>query len=327
MTRDGSKGFSSSKSDGRYARPVVLGWLMFLLGLLAPGWLCAQHADPERVAYFAGTGNPALDQHVQDLLQAELGDSVVLQPISDDNLSSVADAPVVALGPSAFSRVRQGNRSTPILALLVEKSFLDGFQSPGQISGIYFDVPLLRQALTGKVILPHANTVSLLATPDSVFRYEPLVDELTDYGMKAKVFIVANEEELIPSLVRALVYGDFLLATPEEEIYNPRTIKHVLLTAYRRNRIVIGPSQAYVRAGALASSYTPFPAMARHGAQFLQQYFRTGAFPAPAYPDAYAVEVNEQVARSLNIPVPENEYIRQSVEDALTGEGGLQSEQ
>ncbi|WP_223793660.1 ABC transporter substrate-binding protein [Marinobacter sp. F4216] len=277
--------------------------------------------------HFVGSGNPALDQHVQELLRARLGESVVLHPVTDSSISSLNNAPVIAVGPSAFTRVWQDNRNAAILALLVEKDFLDDFKSSGQVSGVYFDVPLLRQALTGKAILPHANTVSLLATPESVALYEPVADQLMDYGMKARFFIVSSEEELIPALVRALSYGDFLLATPDEDIYNPRTIKHILLTAYRRNRIVIGPSQAYVRAGALASSYAPFPTMADLGAQFLQTFFETGAFPAPAYPETFAVEVNNQVARSLNIPVPENEYIRQSVNDALNGEGGRQSEQ
>ena len=212
--------------------------------------------------------------------------------------------------------------------MLVEKSFIDGFadRAPGRISGVLYDVPLLRQALTGKVILPQANTISILATTNSVELYEPLIDQLPAYGMKARIFVVDNAEDLIPTLVRALGYGDFLLAGPDDAIYNPRTIKHILLTAYRRNKIVIGPSQAYVKAGALASSYPPFTAMADLGADFIEQFLATGTFPEPAYSPVFRVEVNNQVARSLNIPVPDRDYISQSVQEELNGNGGPKDE-
>lgn len=327
MTLEGRSENSTSKKAGQPVWPALLCCLIFALGLFWPGLPPQAQDGPGHIVHFAGSGNAALDQHIQDLLLSELGDSVTLHPITDGNVSALSDGAIVAIGPAAFSKVRQDNREAPILALLVERDFLEAFDAPGQISGIYFDVPLLRQALTGKAILPHANTLSILATPDSVARYEPLLDQLASYGIKAKPFIVSSEEELIPSLVRALGYGDFLLATPDEEIFNPRTIKHILLTAYRRNKIVIGPSQAYVRAGALASSYAPFPDMVERGAQFLQEYFETGVLPTPTYPERYAVEVNEQVARSLNIPVPDIEHISQSVNSALAEEGDLQSEQ
>lgn len=281
-----------------------------------------------RTVYFSGSGNAALDQHMQALLQEKLNSGITLLPISDDQLSLVEETPVVSIGPAAFSRVRQANRSIPILAMLVEKSFIDGFAvlAPGQISGVPYDVPLLRQALTGKAILPHANTVSILATTNSVELYEPLLDQLPAYGMSPRVFVVDSSEDLIPTLVRALGYGDFILAAPDDTIYNPRTIKHILLTAYRRNKIVIGPSQAYVKAGALASSYAPFTEMASLGAKFLKEYFATGTFPPPVYSPVYRVEINEQVARSLNIPVPDREHISKTVQDALTGNGGSSRE-
>lgn len=281
-----------------------------------------------RLVYVAGSGNTALDQHVQNLLTDQLRSDITLTPISDDQIPMIENTPVISIGPAAFSRVRQANRSIPILAMLVNKSFIDGFaaRNPGQISGVLYDVPLLRQALTGKAILPQANTVAILATTASVELYEPLMDELPAHGMSARVFVVDSEDDLIPSLVRALRYGDFLLAAPDDAIYNPRTIKHILLTAYRRNKIVIGPSQAYVKAGSLASSYAPFLEMAALGANLIEQYFVAGAFPTPAYPQIYRVDVNDQVARSMNIPIPDRTLLNRAVQQELTENGGHQGE-
>ncbi len=299
-------------------------WLRALIVLAA---LCvfsglAYGAATKPVVYIAGSGNAALDKHISRLLSEALGDEAELEFATNDQLAVMKTGTVVTIGPVAFSKVRQANRDLPILAMLVERTFIEDYtdHNPGQISAIYFDVPLILQALTGKAILPHANKIALLATPDTVHLYEHLIDQLPDFGMDARVFVVDNSEQLIPTLVRALTYGDFLLAGPDSAIYNPRTIKHLLLTAYRRNRIVIGPSQAYVKAGALASKYAPYPQMAEMAAQYLIQHLTSGRFPTAAYPTEFGVELNLQVARSLNIPLPERQaiadYVRQQMERA-----------
>jgi hypothetical protein len=287
----------------------------------------AQEA-PARVVYFVGSGNAPLDQHLIALLKRQLGPATSLTEVSDDQLATLENSPVITVGPAAFSRARQANRSAAILAMLVDRSFISAFadRSPGRISAVLYDVPLIRQALTGKAILPQANKIALLATADSVELYEPLIDELPAYGMSAKIFLVDSNDELIPTLVRALGYGDFLLAAPDSAIYNPRTIKHILLTAYRRNQIVIGPTQAYVKAGSLASSYAPFPEMVEMAGNFLSTFFETGAYPAPSYPEEFRVEVNAQVARSLNIPLPSREDIATRVDRQLTINGEASDE-
>lgn len=276
-----------------------------------------QNAPP--VIYIAGSGNTALDQHVTGLLAEQLGDQAVLVPIRDDQGLIGTDSPVVTIGPVAFSKIRQINRDAPILALMVEKTFIQGYvsRSPGQVSAVYYDVPLLRQALTGKAILPQSRRIALLASTESAELYEDLIDQLSANNLQARVFITDSDDQLIPTLVRALTYGDFVLAGSDDAIYNPRNIKHILLTAYRRNKIVIGPSQAYVKAGVLASGYAPFPIMAEMAGTFLQEYLAEGRFPEPDYPGEYRVEVNQQVARSLNIPLPEREWLAEQVDELV----------
>ncbi|ERS86834.1 ABC transporter substrate-binding protein [Marinobacter sp. EVN1] len=311
--RNGATGRSTSVAIITY----TLAWLAALL-FVNPGLALAQETDTKS-AYIAGSGNAALDDHVARLLSEQLGDQIALEPLVESQIAILKDVPVIAIGPAVFSRVRQANRDLPIMALLVEREFIEGYatRSAGQVSAVYYDVPLLRQALTGKVILPQATRVAMLATTESVELYEPLIDQLAPYGLEAKVFIADTEDQLIPSLIRALSFGDFLLAGPDDAIYNPRNIKHILLTAYRRNKILIGPSQAYVKAGALASSYAPFNEMAELAASHLIAYFENGSFPAPTYSEEYRVEVNQQVARSLNIPLPKREWIAEAVQNMI----------
>jgi ABC-type uncharacterized transport system substrate-binding protein len=298
--------------------------VLFTLALSLPvsSTLSASETIPGTV-YLVGSGNTQLDQHITGLFRETLPEHISLDVIAIDQLTAMRDSIVITIGPGTFSQVRQANRNAVIISMLTDREFLQDYaqRAPGQVSGVFFDVPLLRQALTGKAILPHATRISLLATPESLALYEPLIDELPAYGLSARTFLVENRERLIPTLIRALDYGDFLLAAPDSAIYNPRTIKHILLTAYRRNKILIGPTQAYVKAGALASSYAPFSRMVQLASEFASTYLETGKLPPPAYPEHYQVEINRQVARSLNIPVPGREEIIDWVNEQLRADG------
>ncbi|WP_227663282.1 hypothetical protein [Marinobacter halophilus] len=308
-------------------RSFTTALVCFLFWLWPSASIAQSHQTASPVIYIVGSGNDALDRHVTGLLADQLGDEATLMPIRDDQSMIGTDSPVVTIGPVAFSKIRQMNRDAPILALMVEKTFIQGYanRSPGQVSAIYYDVPLVRQALTGKAILPQSRQIALLASTESVEIYEDLIDQLSAYNLQARVFITDSDDQLIPTLVRALTYGDFVLAGSDDAIYNPRNIKHILLTAYRRNKIVIGPSQAYVKAGVLASSYAPFPVMAEMAGTYLQGYLAEGHFPEPDYPGEYRVEANKQVARSLNIPLPERDWIAEQVDELLqSGQGGAE---
>ena len=118
----------------------------------------------------------------------------------------------------------------------------------------------------------------------------------------------------------------FFVADPDSDIYIPRTIRRILLTSYRRNHIVIGPTQAFVMSRLLASSYASFPEMIEMAYDLLTKYFETGEFPAPSYPEDFRVEVNAQLARSLNIPLPSREDIAQRVDRELTANGEVADE-
>lgn len=272
-----------------------------------------------QVVHLKGSANTVFNQRFSKLLEARLGNDTELRTHSLQTPTGGLAEPVLALGPEAFANMRQQSPGTRTLALLVGKSFIDGFldDNGARDSAVYYDAPLLRQALVGKAIMPQATRIAILASPGEASRHSQLVEELKRYGLEAQVFLVSGEDSIIAALDRSLRFGDFLLATPDERIYNPRTIKHILLTTYRRNRLVIGPGHSFVKAGALASSYTPLEEYADYAARYVEHYLSTGEFPEPVYPDAFAVEVNRQVARSLNIPVPDSAVIVQRVRELM----------
>lgn len=274
-------------------------------------------SDPATsLVYIADSENQRLNWRLRELLSAAFGESVMIRSFVPGQTSQDSESPVIAIGPTAFSRIRDENRQVPVLGLLVEEAYVNkrDQEAGDRISAVLSTPPLIRQAAIGRAILPYSTRVAMLARPATEHLYSSILDDLAALGMEGRVFLVPTDDRLIPTLIRALSYGDFVLAAPDSTIYNPRTIKHILLTAYRRNRIVIGPSQAYVKAGALASAYTPLSEVAKMASDYVQHFWQHNEFPAPAHPTKFGIEINRQVGKSLNIPLPE----RQTLIDIIT---------
>jgi len=274
------------------------------------------------LVYIADSENQRLNRRLRELLTAAFGESVMIRSFVAGQSSQDTKSPVIAIGPTAFTRVLEENKRVPVLGLLVEEAYVrasseSSESSDSKVSAVLSAPPLMRQVAIGKAILPYSTRVAMLARPDTEHLYDPVMKDLHQLGMEGRVFLVPSDERLIPTLIRALDYGDFVLAAPDGTIYNPRTIKHILLTAYRRMRIVIGPSQAYVKAGSLASSYTPLSAVAVMATDYVQHFWENDQFPKPAYPTDFGIEINRQVGRSLNIPLPERQTLIDSVRRRL----------
>jgi len=63
----------------------------------------------------------------------------------------------------------------------------------------------------------------------------------------------------------------------------------------------------------VASTYTPAEDQVDEGLQLVEAWFETGELPEPRYPDEFQVIVNQQVARSMNLPLPSEESLRESL--------------
>lgn len=322
MTAPRSKNRQYRPTGGAPCWRAILALVLLVWAAIAQAQV-SNHATPipsyQTSLLIAGSGNVPFNTRFTALLKERLGPAVEVLPYTAELSQARPETLVIALGPQAMSRVQRQQPRPPTLALMVTEDQFAGYSSRqgAPLSAVYHNPPLLHQALLGQMILPQSTRVALLVQPGEEAAFDGLIEQLAGFGLQARIFIVEGDDSLIATLSRALGYGDFLLAQPDSVIYNPRTIKHILLTAYRRNRIVIGPNRAFVNAGALASIYTPISTVIDEAVAALQAYQATGKLPAPDYPDLIAVEVNQQVARSLNIPLPDTAYLTERLNQQL----------
>lgn len=299
--------------DGRFAR----GWTgLFMLALL----LLAQqlHAAPKLVIHIVGSHNPELNDAVVRELRAELGRDVSVKPFSPGQMLKTTHGVkqlILTLGPAQFNDTSDSPLPAriPIVALFITRRQYMQMASGHSSTAIYYEPPLERQALLGILIFPQTSRISILSSPDYHRDYGQLGKTLLERGVTLQQFSVDNGDRLITTLDRALAFGDFLLGTPDPLIYNRSTIKHILLTTYRQGRVLIGPTQSYVGAGALASTYTTVADFVRQAVAAVSVWQKTGKMPSPAFAHRFHVIVNRQVAQSLNILVPSNDDLERKL--------------
>lgn len=235
---------------------------------------------------------------------------------------------VLAVGAGAARTLAKMDIGAPVLTVLVPRQTFDRIAAesgrrsrPGALSALYLDQPLLRQFHLLRLTLPGKKRVAALLGPESAALAGRLRSVAARTGFELQTEQIAEEAEIIPALNRLLPGNDVLLALPDGLAFNRNTARPILLTSYRNQRPLIGFSQAYVTAGALAAVYSTPAQLARQTAEFLRGLPPGRAIlGSPQYPSYFSVQVNRNVARSLGLEVPDEVFLREALERLGDGE-------
>lgn len=157
---------------------------------------------------------------------------------------------------------------------------------------------MARQLRLIRSVLPQVRRVGVLYSQDSRF----LLDEVREAARSLDLEIVAEPWDSIGDsrpLQEVLRDSEVLLGLDDPSLYNPKTVKNLLLSSYARQQALIGPNAGFVRAGSLASTYSDQQDWLQTLDQLLDQ--PVARWPRTLYPAAFKVLSNPQVARSLGI--------------------------
>ena len=199
------------------------------------------------------------------------------------------DTRLLLLGPEALAwRLRQ-HRAPPTLALLLNRVGL---------CVLWSDPPAARQLRLARLILPGIQRIGVLYGKDSEFLLDELRREARSQGLELFVASSSGNDDPRP-LQFLLGNSDLLLGIDDKQLYNSQSIKSLLLGSYAKNRALLGPTAAFVKAGSLASSYSDQEDWLDTLDELLGQAPRH--WPLSLYPGHFKVLGNRQVARSLGI--------------------------
>lgn len=235
---------------------------------------------------------------------------------------------VLAVGAGAARSLARMENGPPVLNVLVPRLTFERLSAeagrrarPASFSALYLDQPLFRQLSLMRFALPGRKRLAVLLGPESAGLLPRLRSSVVRSGFELQSEQVGEEGEIVPALNRLLPGSDVLLALPDGVVFNRNTARPVLLTTYRHQRPVLGFSQAYVTAGALAAVFSTPTQLARQTAEMLRA-LPAGrvSLGAPQYPAYFSVAVNRNVARSMGLDIPDESILREALERAGEGE-------
>lgn len=220
---------------------------------------------------------------------------------------------LVTVGSEAAAAVLNGRPSVPVFCAFLPQLAYDRLlthptreRDERRVTALFIDQPLTRQLRLLRLAVPRAARVAVVLGPESR-RAEPALRAAAGAaGLGVRVEAIDAERQLIGALHHLLDDTDVLLALPDPVVSNRHTVQNVLLTAYRAGRPVVGYSQAYVRAGALAAVFSSPAQIGRQLGEELAAVAAAGPLrlPPPQHPRYYSVDVNRRVAHSLDLDVP-----------------------
>jgi len=264
-------------------------------------------------------------QEVADTFRAQLQrdrpavDVVVEASLARAGKALSADTRLLlSVGMKATQTALALNTHLPILAVLVPKNGFEALAHPVDegdrpISAIYLDQPYSRQLALIRLAFPERERVGVLLRDEDQQKLDALLAAAKLQKVQVVSELVPNGGEIVPSLERLLAASDLLLVLPDALLYNKNDIQGVLLTTYRYRDPVLGYSQALVRAGAIMALYSKPGQIGHQAAEIAVHSIETGNLPAPQYPKYFTVSVNRQVARSLNIPAPDESGLQEAL--------------
>ncbi|MFI7857002.1 ABC transporter substrate-binding protein [Pseudomonas promysalinigenes] len=256
-----------------------------------------------------GEDQPGVRNFAQALQERRSHDQVRFQSIAElsrpDQLKP--DVRLVLLDTVALDwRLGQHN-GPPALAMRISRVQAEqrlGKSRPGYLTLLWSDPPMARQLRLARYLLPQAQRIGVLYGEHSRF----LLDELRQAARPLGLEIVAEDwpdpRDSRP-LQHLLGTSDVLLGLDDPQLYNSKTAKNLLLSSYSRQMALIGPNVGFVRAGALASTYSDQEDWLSVLDQLLDQ--PPARWPRSLYPARFGVSGNQQVARALGLePIDPN---------------------
>ncbi|WP_406819377.1 ABC transporter substrate-binding protein [Pseudomonas sp. KnCO4] len=218
-----------------------------------------------------------------------------------------SDLRLILLDNAALEWRLAENTGPPALAMRVSRVQAAqrlGKSLPAFLTLLWSDPPLGRQLRLARYLLPQAQRIGVLYGEHSGFLLEELRLAARPLGLEIIAQNWPDPRDSRP-LQHLLANSDVLLGLDDPDLYNSKTAKNLLLSSYGRQMALIGPNAGFVRAGALASTFSDQDDWLAVLDQLLDQ--PPARWPRSLYPARYGVSGNQQVARALGLePIDPN---------------------
>lgn len=232
---------------------------------------------------------------------------------------------VITLGSAAYgaalarAAAEPALSEVPIVAGLLPRASFEA-QSPRggpPVTAVWLDPGLERHLDLVRLALPRLKKVGVLWGPGSRLWRPALQRAAADRGLLLVEAELPNTE-LFPALSQVLSDADVFLALPDNTVFTPASLNNMLIAAYRQRVPVVGYAATHVRAGAVLALHTEPQQAGQELAQLARRVLSERRVPAAGPARLWNVALNDQVARSLGLVLPDAASLTQALQ---RGEG------
>jgi hypothetical protein len=210
----------------------------------------------------------------------------------------------VTIGPTALREVAQRHCDCVVISTFTSSQVVRSILATlpparaAMFTAVYAEpAPADQLRLVGLLYRRPVRVAAILG-PDTAF-LKPLLE-----GEQVNV-LEADPDDGINRLLDKIGQADVLLALPDSAVYNTENFRNILLSTYRHKQGVIGFSADMVKVGALATTYSEVEDINTQVAEMVAGYVAGGELPPAQFPRYFHTIVNEGVARSLDVEVPD----------------------
>jgi putative ABC transport system substrate-binding protein len=276
----------------------------------------------KRHVYVMSLSNNALHADIAQKLTDSLNHNqpdIIISKITPENeiidINNNTDI-IVVIGPTSIETADREYPNTKKLFISTDpnKYKLDNVKNKNDAI-LYMTQSYCRQIKFIKLLNPNWNAISIISSEEKPIDRTTIQQCAKSQNIKTYIASITARRNLTDTVKLALNHSDVLLAFPDKNIYNNRSVKNILLTSYRNRKPIIGFSKNFVNAGALAAVHSTADQIANNANKLIDEYYKQNKkFKQQInHPENFNVSTNRQVFRALNLPIPDIEKLKKTL--------------
>jgi len=223
------------------------------------------------------------------------------------------DSLVITLGHEASDFISLKKLTNPKLRVLTNSNVSTNFENNSK-PYLSMTQPACQQFALAQTINPDWKNFSVLLSTSNKALTQNLEDCAKKLKLNLSIILLDKYINIIDALNSSLSDSDVMVALPDPTVYNKRTIKGILLTTYRHRVPIIGFSEGFVRAGALAAIHSTPEQLGKQIVELIHKRTNNQNLDKHLYPKYFDVITNRNVARSLGIYLPNDKVIKEKLQ-------------
>jgi putative ABC transport system substrate-binding protein len=287
--------------------------LSLLIALWPPAIWAAAHrpALGDQVMIVTNSGTPAYDEVLEslqkglsryavcvvDLHQKEAGNDL------GEGLRLKSLKLVISIGSEAAEAVTAQHPAVPLIATAtLPQLFAKETSHIRMLSVLSVQVPLSLVLENVKRVFPAKSRLGIIRNPALADAGpESMKAEAEAAGFSVRVVECSSPGRLLDALQSLKDHVDLVLCFPDAALYNSATVKPLVLASLRYRLPLIGFSESFVRAGAVAGVYPDFREAGTRAAELAQRTLSGQPVSKIDHLRKCRVAVNQNISRLLGL--------------------------